>query len=371
MCPFIRLLAIRPLAIAALALLVIASTQATSARTVDGVVRGEVTDASGGVLPGVTVAATSADGQILSKAVTDDVGRYVLRSLPAGPVTLVFELDGFDTGRVSVVVQPVGESWMVERLRLARMTEEIVVYGKVPVDPPAIPMRGLSPPPRTVIPVPAQELESVCGPAKPDLTAESLGTIQSHRYEHQRTLYTTGDELIIDGGTRNGLAIGRNLVVRRYYRANSAGETADTGEHTAGLVQIVAANERVSTAVVVYACNELMEGDRLASFTPEPMRAPGPIGAPVYADAARVLFADAGQMLGAPRRLLVIDHGSEQGIYAGQRLTLFRRSGSSARPLVLGLAVVVSVRADSATIRVESAIDAIWFGDWAAPQRPG
>ena len=37
--------------------------------------------------------------------------------------------------------------------------------------------------------------------------------------------------------------------------------------------------------------------------------------------------------------------------------------------VVVGDAVVVSVREDSATIRVEHATDVIEFGDWAAPQR--
>jgi hypothetical protein len=76
-------------------------------------------------------------------------------------------------------------------------------------------------------------------------------------------------------------------------------------------------------------------------------------------------------MLGAPRRLMVIDRGADHGIRAGQRLTLFRRRpGRGARPTVVGDAIVVAVRSDSATIRVERAIDAISSGDWAAPQGP-
>jgi hypothetical protein len=131
----------------------------------------------------------------------------------------------------------------------------------------------------------------------------------------------------------------------------------------------VAAGEHTSTAVVVYTCDELMPGDFLASFNPEPVRTPEPEGAPDYEHAARILFADAGQMLGAPRRLMVIDRGSGDGIRAGQRLTLFRREGRRAKPTVVGDAVVVGVRTDSATIRLGRVSDAISFGDWAAPQR--
>ena len=74
--------------------------------------------------------------------------------------------------------------------------------------------------------------------------------------------------------------------------------------------------------------------------------------------------------MGAPRRLMVIDRGLDNSIRVGQRLTLFRRPLRGAgTPSVVGDAVVVAVRSDSATIRVERATDVISSGDWAAPQR--
>lgn len=341
------------------------------AQSAGGIVRGEVTDTSGGVLPGVTVVAKAADDAVLARTITDAVGQYVFTDLPAGPITIAFELDGFETGVVSLVVQPGASSSVVERLKLARMTEEVVVYGKVPVPPPPPLPRYEPPPPPVVIPIPQRELESVCRPAKPGATLGPFGTIRSHRYAFGRELYAKGDQLVITGGTRNGLEVGRNLIVVRYFRANSKGASiAEMGEHTAGLVQIVAASEDTATAVVMHACNELRPGDLLASFTPEfvhPADAPGDA---VFDDAARILHADAGQLLGAPLRLLVIDRGSEQGMQQGHRLTLFRRKTELARPSVLGEAIVISVRPNSATIRVLSAKDAIEFGDWAARQIP-
>jgi hypothetical protein len=354
------------LAIAAVALVVICST-ITAAQTGRGVVRGEATDSSGGVLPGVTVVATAADGRVLATTVTDRVGGYVFRALPAGPVILTFELEGFTSVVVRLAIQPGVETRVVERLEVAPLSETVVVHGDVPVDPaPFVP----SSPPPVVTPVPTHDRDSVCGPAKPGASPESFGTIRSGRYEAKAGLYTEGTELIIDGGVLNGLDVGRNLVVRRYYRVRGlriAG--ADViGEHSAGLLQIVAAGESSSIAVVMYACDELMKGDFLASFKPESIRTPDPIGIPAYGDAARILFADEGQMLGAPRRLMVIDRGSEHGVSAGQRLTLFRPGRSAARPDVVGDAIVVAVRTDSATIRVERVRDAISAGDWAAPQ---
>jgi hypothetical protein len=221
-----------------------------------------------------------------------------------------------------------------------------------------------------VIPVPAHDRDSVCGPAKPGATQESFGTILSRR-DADRELYSTDDEVVIDGGTLDGLEAGQNVAVRRYFRVADAAGAPITGEHTAGVIQIVAAHDHVSSAVVVYACDELRKGDFLAPFTPEPLRSPDPVGVPAFDAAARILYADAGQMLGAPRRLMVIDRGRDQGIHAGERLTLFRRGhGGAAKQSIVGDAVVVAVRSDSATIRVEGVSDAIAAGDWAAPQRP-
>ena len=356
------------LATAAAAILVIYST-VIAAQTGQGVVRGEVTDSSGGVLPGVTVVATAADGRLLETTVTDRVGGYVFRALPAGPAILRFQLDGFTSVVVRLGVQPGAETRVVERLEVAPLSETVVVHGDAPVDP--TPFSPSSPPP-VVTPVPVHDRDSVCGPAKPGASPESFGTIRSGRYEAKAGLYTAGTELIIDGGMLNGLEVGQNLVVRRYYRVRGLGRArADViGEHSAGLLQIVAAGERLSIGVVMYACDELMNGDFLASFKPEAIRTPDPMGIPAYRDAARILFADEGQMLGAPRRLMVIDRGSEHGVSAGQRLTLFRKGRSAARPDVVGDAIVVAVRSDSATIRVERVTDAISSGDWAAPQGP-
>ena len=54
----------------------------------------------------------------------------------------------------------------------------------------------------------------------------------------------------------------------------------------------------------------------------------------------------------------------------GQRLTLFRRRGRGVHsPDIVGDAIVVAIRIDSATIRVEHITDAVYFGDLAALHR--
>jgi hypothetical protein len=333
-------------------------------------VRGVVIDESAGVLPGVTVVATSADGRVLATTVTDGAGRYVLGPLAAGRVTLTFQLEGFSTVAVPVAIGADVDAVANQRLVVAPQSETVTVVGRVPAPPPPPP-----PPPRPVprpkpvlFSVPEHDPDSICGPAKLSGPPESFGTIRSRRYS-ANLLYAKGDELIVEGGALNGLEVGRNLVIRRTFRIEWD-PRLEIGEHTAGLVQIISVEEQTAVAVVIYACDEILPGDRLASFTPEPLRSPAPPGTPDYRNAARILFPDTGHMLGAPRRLMVIDRGTESGVRVGQRVTLFRRrlSGGGS-PTLVGDAVVVAVRADSATIRVERITDAVFSGDLAALQR--
>ena len=336
-----------------------------------GKAHGAVIDESGGVLPGVTVSAVSDDGRVLATAVTDRVGQYAFNSLPEGTVHLTFQLEGFSTGSGDVTVGADRDAAVApQRLLLAARSENVTVQGKTPVVavvPPYVPPPP-NPPPPVVKTVPQHDRDSICGPSMPDAARERLGTIRSRRRAAGADLYVRDDELVIDGGTAEHLTVGQNLVARRTFRVPGDPQGA-TGEHTAGVVQIVSASEHSSAGVVIYACDELMQGDWLASFAPEPIRAAEPAGTPAYDDAAKILYGDAGQIVGAPGRLMVIDRGRNHGIQAGQRLTLFRRNAGSRPRTIVGDAVVVAVRFESATIRIVRATDVIEFGDWAAPQR--
>ena len=350
---------------------------AASSAAGDRSVRGVVADESNGVLPGVTVVAMSEDGRaVLTTTVTDGQGRYVIGPLAPGRVILVFQLEGFSPAAVRVAIREDADVVVSKRLVVAPQSETVLVYGKFPEPPappppppPPPPMPAPAPRPRPVtVAVPEHDRDSVCGPAKLSVPAESFGTIRSRRYA-TNGLYAQGDELVVDGGTASGLEVGRNFVVRRTYRIGWDPGT-ETGEHTAGLVQIVEATDQSAVAVVIYACDDMIPGDRLASFTLPPRRAPAPHGTPDYRHAARILFPDSGQLLGAPRRMLVIDRGAMSGARVGDRVTLFRRrSYDGSAPVVIGEAIVVAVRMDSATIRVEHVSDAIFAGDWVAPQR--
>ncbi len=333
-------------------------------------VSGTVIDESGGVLPGVTVIATSHDGRVLGTTVTDNVGGYTLDALPVVPIRLVFQLDGFSPAATDVTLSPAGHAQLKQRLTVAARSENVTVVGTAPPPPaPPAPVVAPVPPSPRVVPVQEHARESVCGPTKLDSAAETFGTIRAKRFGSENGLYFAGDQLIVDRGSADGLAVAQNYVARRTFKP-SRGSLVPAAEHSAGLVQVIETSEHSAFVVVIYACDEVMRDDTLAAFKPELAVPAEPIGTPAYDDAARILFADQGQLVGAVRRLVVVDRGLDQGVHPGQRFTIFRRArNGSGSPIVLGDAVVISVRSDSATIRIEHASDAITFDDLVAPQR--
>ena len=331
--------------------------------------KGTVVDASAGVLPGVTVVAQAPDGRSLATTVTNEVGEFTFEGLPPGKISLLFHLDGFADAKATITIPPEGavdqsdSARFVQRLELSGFSETVTVRG----DPPP-------PPPRVLAPVPEHDPASVCGPAKAEGIVPAFGSIKSLRTGAAKRLFAAGDELLIDTGILNLLKVGENFVVRRRFPTMliDSRNRVTMGEHSAGLLQIAEVDGPIATAVIIYACDEMVIGDYLAPFRPEPVQQPHPAGLPVFDKAARLLFADAGQMLGSTNRLLVMAHGARDGVRTGQRWTIFRRTLAAPAPVILGEATVVAVRRESATIRVDRAIDVIFLGengDWVAPQR--
>jgi hypothetical protein len=186
-------------------------------------------------------------------------------------------------------------------------------------------------------------------------------------------MYGKGDVLLLDVGSDMGMSAGQNYVARRRFRFGDKGaplKEATFGEHTAGLVQIVDATPETAVAVVVYTCGELMAGDLLEPFDALPQLAAQASGAPQFADPARIVFGEMGQVTGGARQLMVIDRGTGLDVARGQHITIFRRSLGDKGPVVrIGEGVVVVARPQSATIRIDRSTDVVEVGDLVALHR--
>ena len=84
--------------------LALATAAPIAAQQTESRIVGRVTDASGAVLPGVTVTITSANTGAVRTAVTDAEGRYVFTNLAPGQYEVTGQLDGFSPNRGQIAV---------------------------------------------------------------------------------------------------------------------------------------------------------------------------------------------------------------------------------------------------------------------------
>ena len=99
-----------------------------------GSIFGKVTDASGAVMPGVTVTVTGTGLQLPRTAVTTDTGAYQFPNIPIGTYTVTFELQGFKKSTRSEILIVAGFNAPIDQaLEVGALTEEVTVSGVSPV----------------------------------------------------------------------------------------------------------------------------------------------------------------------------------------------------------------------------------------------
>ena len=111
------------------------SVGSAAAQTSTGGLRGFVRDNTGGMLVGVTVAATS-PARIGAPAlqVSDAQGLFSFQNLPVGEYTLTFELQGFNTVRRENIRVEVGRMIQVDvGLQVGTLEQAVTVTGEAPV----------------------------------------------------------------------------------------------------------------------------------------------------------------------------------------------------------------------------------------------
>jgi hypothetical protein len=99
-----------------------------------GAVTGRVTDATGAVIPGVTVTLTSADTNQTRTTTSDENGSYRFALLPPGNYGARFAIPGFKTSEVSLVTVRVTETVALDRaLEVGAQTEAVTVETQTEV----------------------------------------------------------------------------------------------------------------------------------------------------------------------------------------------------------------------------------------------
>jgi hypothetical protein len=95
-------------------------------------IRGTVKDASGGVLPGVTVTAKDTDTSFVRTVVSDPTGSYQISNLSPGTYEVVAELSGFRRFLQTKIPLSVGQDALIAiTLELGELSQEVTVTGDV------------------------------------------------------------------------------------------------------------------------------------------------------------------------------------------------------------------------------------------------
>jgi outer membrane receptor protein involved in Fe transport len=112
----------------------LAAPSSTNAQAVYGSISGVVRDASGAVVPGVTVTITSVDRKTVDTVVTNESGRYLKERLVPGTYEVKAELTGFKSPVVPQVVVSVDTNVPIDfELQPGELSEAVEVTGGSPL----------------------------------------------------------------------------------------------------------------------------------------------------------------------------------------------------------------------------------------------
>src|SRR5215210_1275828 len=104
------------------------------AQIANAVITGIVTDAQGGVLPGVTITVRNAESGVTRTIITETNGRYRLGGLPPGRYNLMAELQGFAAIDVRDITLTLGLEYPRDfTMGVQGLQESITVTGESPV----------------------------------------------------------------------------------------------------------------------------------------------------------------------------------------------------------------------------------------------
>src|SRR5262249_37334784 len=115
-----------------LALLAIPLSPPAHAQTVTGTIQGTVTDAGGGVLPGVSVTLTHVETGTERATLTNERGSYSAPFLQIGTYRVSAALQGFGTAKRDGIDLRLNETRVVDLKLDPRVTQEVTVTGEAP-----------------------------------------------------------------------------------------------------------------------------------------------------------------------------------------------------------------------------------------------
>ena len=221
-----------------------------------------------------------------------------------------------------------------------------------------------------------EQLAVACAasPGPPPAQTPDALRIRGAQDTSPRTLFGTGELVIVNGGTQAGVALNQRYFLRHPIASGTYGSHRIAEAETAvttGWLRVVAVNATTAIATIDYACDAVMAGDYLEPFVAPPAVTPaaGPAAEPDFSSMGRVLYGNNQRQLGATGDLMLIDRGDEHGATPGARFAIYRDLRTPGVPLVaIGEGMVVSASRGRALMRVLSSRAAVENGDYVVPR---
>ena len=238
---------LRSSSVGVLSLLITASTAWAQLSTAQ--LSGRVTDESGAVLPGVTVAVTQTDTGLTRSVTTNANGTYVMPNLPTGPYRLEAALQGFRTYvQTGIVLQVAATPAINVSMAIGSLEETVSVEAATPlVDVQSAGIGDIVDNERIVeLPLQGRQVTDLIVLAG---AAVQTGVVGSRNFPGGVTISVagglpTGIGYLLDGATHNSPQSNVNLPLPfpdalQEFRVATSGLSAQNGMHAAASVNAV------------------------------------------------------------------------------------------------------------------------------------
>jgi hypothetical protein len=196
--------------------------------------------------------------------------------------------------------------------------------------------------------------------------------LRGTRSSDNHAMAARGSEVNINRTPGDGLAVGQKYAIRRL-QGNPMGFTREGDLYgavaTVGFITITAIDQYNALANVDFACNSIMPGDYLDTYT-EPAL-PTTAAAMIYPDfddRANVLQGTDGRVIFGDGDTLSINRGTAHGATVGARFAFYRDRRDGMPLFYLGDAVVMELGEQTSKLVVVYAVDAVTTEDIAVPR---
>jgi hypothetical protein len=287
-----------------LALLVVAT--ARSQTQISGTIQGTVADANGAVVPGANVEVKDATTNLVRNVTTDDGGRFVVLSLPAGHYSVTIIKQGFATTVLESVELTVGKILNLPfSIKISQVEERVTVTATPTVDTvDTVSSTTLDQTSVSTTPILGRKFEDLLT-LTPQVSITQGPDGDEINFAGQRGIF---NNISLDGGDYNNgffgeqaggqrAAIDIPLEAIREFQVIASGATAEFGRTAGGVVNVISKSgtNEVHGSIFYFQRLEALtantsDGKPLTGFHREQYG--GTVGGPIKKDKAFFFFAN-------------------------------------------------------------------------------